>query len=530
MSIPIFVNGQPIHEEASDQPPGSEMSHWRQLPRRDNTRLDLQLNMRRQPHRDGDGTCFWSPACLHSVLTTLNVEKELRAFIKKGQFAEGCSPRERIEYYVHKVCGQGIDSTHLKLFAILVLSRKGEYLFNLIDNGVSDHDLPLKSIKEHDGWLYFFKKGTNRPLECFLEWDWREQDNFDSYQWRVAVPCFRRAQNDRVPYQQFSNRTVFPFMESNSRNGRMEFVTEFGGFGEVQQVRIHPACHDFYGFVDLVAERDGPFALKRMLKDRTVTKNNFETEVRMLRAFSGNTHPHIVTLLTAYEHGGEYYLLFPWAECDLARWWEKNHPVRNHAQVRWVAEQCLKIIEAIHFVHFPPNQEHLQPQKKVYGKHGDIKAENILVFPTKDKSNMLIVADLGLTEVHRQVSRSNQSPEGLRRTRDCRPPESDSFQNNGISRAFDIWTLGIVFLNMMTWLIGGNELILAFETKRYAPDTMDRIEAATYFESSSRSQETAEFKVKDSVKEVSLIMFSHLIVYRQLLNLYIQVVYIFTQA
>lgn len=231
-------------------------------------------------------------------------------------------------------------------------------------------------------------------------------------------------------------------------------------------------------------------------------KEVFEKELKALETFNGQSHPHIITLLAAYRQQEKYHLLFPWAEQDLLRWWETNQkPTRNVEEVRWMSKHCLKVAEALHVIHFPRGQDQLRPTDQRYGRHGDIKAENILVFRSREGEDMLVIADLGLTELHRKTSRSNQPQDAIARTADFRPPECDIKGGNDISPAFDIWTLGIVFLDMIVWQIGGNELRVQFEEERYSFDHYYRVQKPTYFERIPDGQ-PHQFRVKPVVIQV----------------------------
>jgi hypothetical protein len=54
-----------------------------------------------------------------------------------------------------------------------------------------------------------------------------------------------------------------------------------------------------------------------------------------------------------------------------------------------------------------------------------------------------------------------------------RPPECDLLPME-IRQSFDIWCLGCVYLEFVTWLLGGAELVVKFGRFRWIPDYLRR--------------------------------------------------------
>lgn len=197
----------------------------------------------------------------------------------------------------------------------------------------------------------------------------------------------------------------------------------------------------------------------------------------------------------------KYSLLFPWAEWDLAQYWEESQ-VQGAAEILWVAEQCYGLADALSYIHEPPGLLN-QGGKQLYGRHGDIKPENILWFKNSN-GEMLVFADMGLTQVHKDSSRSNIPGQGIPRTPGYRPPECDMAGREGyISRSFDIWTLGCVFLEFVVWILKGSEGISDFRNKRFTP-YIDPLSETNIFFSLLNLGSTREFgfQVQRSVTEV----------------------------
>jgi serine/threonine protein kinase len=188
-------------------------------------------------------------------------------------------------------------------------------------------------------------------------------------------------------------------------------------------------------------------------------------EVDQLKRFSGLGHEHLVTLLATFTFQGRYYLLFPYADCALDQYWESQEPAPtwSHTTVQWIAKQCQGLMAATDFIHEP---RLLQLDTPRFGRHGDIKPENVLWFQCfDDPRGILVLSDLGLSSFNRDTSRSNIPNSKIPGTPGYRPPECD-IEGGTVSRAYDIWTLGCLFLELLTWMLGGNDFVQEFQEHR----------------------------------------------------------------
>lgn len=124
-------------------------------------------------------------------------------------------------------------------------------------------------------------------------------------------------------------------------------------------------------------------------------------------------------------------------------------------------------MEAINLIH---NPQHLDSAGQ-FGRHGDIKAENILWYKTKNNDpqdrGILVISDFGLAAINSAKSRSMMPNDaaGLRLTPSYRPPECD-IAGGKITRAFDIWSIGCLYLEMACWLLKGTPGKKDFDEKR----------------------------------------------------------------
>lgn len=247
----------------------------------------------------------------------------------------------------------------------------------------------------------------------------------------------------------------------------------------------------------------------------------------MLVTFSGNAHAHLISLLATYQHGDEFYLIFPWAGCDLRSFWRdiSPRPRVDHDTVVWVAEQCWGIARGLCEIHkhrtkyvrgsadnpFAPKQLVSKPRNgplQLFGRHGDIKPQNVLWFNNAGDDAgkaVLRITDLGLAEFKTSVAKIYKTTGRLSMTASYRPPESDT-KNGKVGQSHDIWALGCLYLEMLAWLLGGWALVQEFENQRVAEKTVAYFNGpteGTFFKVKSISEDgTSVVIVKPGVTKV----------------------------
>lgn len=193
-------------------------------------------------------------------------------------------------------------------------------------------------------------------------------------------------------------------------------------------------------------------------------------------AHLGGEKNHLNRLLASFEHyvkGGQsrYYLLFDWAHGDLTDLW-RSHKASNvdSNPESWMAEQFYGLAEALEVVHndrvaqLPTGRSENRPEndlsdvKHIYGRHGDVKPGNILYFEHAGEKPRLVISDFGLARFHSKPSRLGEDPRTLARTETYRAPEFD-LPGRLVTPAADIWSLGCVYLEYITWYLLGTEAV-----------------------------------------------------------------------
>jgi serine/threonine protein kinase len=141
--------------------------------------------------------------------------------------------------------------------------------------------------------------------------------------------------------------------------------------------------------------------------------------------------------------------------------------------ILWVLQQCKGIadgLSAIHHYQTATDTKRTDLKDDLYGRHGDIKPDNILCFRDEDSGDphttrgMLKISDFGLTRFHKLGSRSNVDPASISGSPTYMPPECEL--RSSVSRAYDIWSMGCLTLEFITWLLLGWEGVEEFARVR----------------------------------------------------------------
>jgi serine/threonine protein kinase len=111
-----------------------------------------------------------------------------------------------------------------------------------------------------------------------------------------------------------------------------------------------------------------------------------------------------------------------------------------------------------------------------YGRHGDIKAGNLLWFK---EENVLKITDFGLERFHGRDSRSGIDPRKVAGILTYKPPEYTI--GKSVSRVYDIWSMGCLYLEFITWLMAGNDKIEEFANARGKPRAYPEVSDDNFF-------------------------------------------------
>ncbi|VUC27443.1 unnamed protein product [Clonostachys rosea] len=411
-----------------------------------------------------------------------------------------------------------------RIFVVLVMIDRIKAIEKFIRHEIDDAVLPIKirAIACHGrqpGLKYIPQCETssrfdNSKIEDCL-WGFNKKDlgHFDMYQQEIDAPFFRFPGDDgHFCFYDLDSECVLHFI--NMVPG------EAGGNGKVSKVQIHPAHHNY---VDPRKKKeDLYFAWKKLIRDDC---DEFRQEVENLERLSakrGHRDDHLMHLELACRHGKDCYLVFPWADGDLTQFWRRENRSRNclnHDDVIWFFEQCLGLSTGLRRLHDLHSFE--RPvfgadgfyrakdlvaeveNDKSYGRHGDIKPENILWFRDYNGNrDHLMITDFGLTEFHSRDSRSHRGLDGLAYTDTYQSP--DIFLTGNVTRKYDVWSLGCVFVEFVSWFfLDGVKATEDFSMARL-PETNEAYRPDTFFdiECSGKGPRARSARVKPGVLNV----------------------------
>lgn len=202
-------------------------------------------------------------------------------------------------------------------------------------------------------------------------------------------------------------------------------------------------------------------------------------ESNVLHRFKQNRHRHLIRVIACYSQGSDYFFMFPWAPGgNLRNFWNKYDILAEESlnfsskdwelYIEWFMRQLKGLAEAIKILHYSRDK----PGESC--RHGDLKPENILCFgsrlPTRGEiptDITLVITDAGLAKVHERETQARLDPTTTQGgTRRYASPEVEIDKNHARSRLYDIWSLGVLYLEFLIWILYGKENL-----KRFHDDT-----------------------------------------------------------
>ncbi|KAK4185070.1 hypothetical protein QBC35DRAFT_440185 [Podospora australis] len=506
---PVSAPPPQVSEPRSSEQSGSRSEHSEPV-------LELTDKLENILCQSDDGE-YYPHGSLESLLTVdvvkeaLLEERKNLVSIKDGLVSAKFT-EERIVEYATKICTpmlrqhkmpdgstSKISSSFCKMFAILVRIRRCWDIVLLVDDEICDANLPLIAVFTGTAKRQSLRLRIDpeTELRCFSNWAKVPvcHKDFESHQWATIAPFFSKGEENNVKLYQLSPKDILPW--SCVENEKP--VT--GGYSWVTHVKINPKHHNF----DESEMSDGTFAVKHIKATiyGLATNNNttvqpvtqdiaqellqdFKREIEILNMFSNSSNKHLIQLLVAFQRGDQCCLVFRWAESDLLNMWKtvKRGPPLQKSSLRWFLEQSRGIVSGLFKIHnFQSTFDRTaddeltssgEDNPKLFGRHGDIKPENILHFVSKrstEELGTLVITDFGLCRFHSETSRTYLPTRPHQRTPTYRPPECE-MKGAMISRSFDILSLGCVLLEFISWYLGGWELVDIFVQYRKAPNLL----------------------------------------------------------
>lgn len=151
-------------------------------------------------------------------------------------------------------------------------------------------------------------------------------------------------------------------------------------------------------------------------------------------------------------------MILPLAEENLRQLWTRASP--SSFTSHWFFQQMSGLANALAYLH---NDLLAQGSRPLNGYHMDLKPENILIL--RDSSTIhgrWIISDFGASYLHLKESRQELPPHPGLGTYE--PPECQL--NLPQTQAYDVWSLGCIFLECAIWLIKGSGAVDTFAADR----------------------------------------------------------------
>jgi serine/threonine protein kinase len=360
----------------------------------------------------------------HNSLTELVTEDSVMVELQFDQARVQSKDAELVKY---------ICSNSIKIFATAVYMRcTGAQLRKMMQrvqkHAITDDDLPLQLENSESKWKS-------------LRWSKYTQEDFYDAQWLFLAPVFSgsRVQYDLAP------DCVLPFLKTEEKDARQHT------FGSITKVRIHT---DHFATAQQTV--NNYVAVKQISAQFPEEDDlSWNAEYEALSEVTALNHPHILDLIAAIKRGHDRYFLFSWADGGSLRelWHQHRYVTLNTDVVRESISQLRGLADALDRVHDLGNHG------DVSMRHGDLKPENIMVFPDNSIIGNLKIGDWGLAKKHvvgteerryqtsmRYGTALYEAPEAVRRD-----------LGGGRSRLYDIWAFGCVALEHVIWLLYGED-------------------------------------------------------------------------
>ncbi|KAM5341793.1 hypothetical protein ACJ41O_014824 [Fusarium nematophilum] len=348
-----------------------------------------------------------------------------------------------------------------KVFTIAVLAQLGGLdLFKAIktfhDVGLDDDNLPILADRDADLVSLAFKP---RRL-----WNSVRKERFFEDQWGVVVRVFTKQQLRHS----LEESSILPLE-------RVSDAFKGGTFGDVYEATVHRSHMD-----DILFKQNGRrtnVAVKEIKASQLLqddVQKAYNIEALALSRISKVEHEHLTPCFAAIEKGSMHYFLFPWADAgSLEDFWQGITPVLSRDFVMEILEQLRGLSAALEKLHgynesAPSQGRPVSPGSSGGIRHGDLKPGNILIFKSSSHPKgigTMKIGDMGLARYHQVQTRLRRNLTNTRYgTSRYEPPEvgAPKLTSPAMSRLYDTWSMGCIFLEFLIWLLHGNEALASF--------------------------------------------------------------------
>ncbi|KAH6889644.1 hypothetical protein B0T10DRAFT_571612 [Thelonectria olida] len=316
-----------------------------------------------------------------------------------------------------------------KIFAILAAMDKTDRIEAFHKGKFGQNRLPAK--QESVGDMFF------SPLAvvdfCRLQW-WFMSPVFteDTFRYNFEKSC-------QLPFTRYGEK-----MPSGASN-----------YSSVEERSIHVGHVQLRPDQKLVMDERGHPRVA--LKELNFTDRNLaEREASALEMMRELKSDHLIKAIAYFQQGDKHSFIFPWAEhgnlWDFLTAEDTRDDINdNKPFFIWAFKQLTALAMAIEELH------------SQFCRHGDLKPENILCFREDDRATdnpapavRMVITDVGLAKSHDKATEFRRDKtQTTVSTKRYAAPEMEVDPNGKLSRRFDIWAIGCIFLECVIWILYG---------------------------------------------------------------------------
>ncbi|KAJ8121558.1 hypothetical protein ONZ43_g2018 [Nemania bipapillata] len=247
-----------------------------------------------------------------------------------------------------------------------------------------------------------------------------------------------------------------------------------GAYGDVEKISI-PSCQQNI----IVTKEDVVQFVRKQLRNKYMTEE-FKREETCLRMLNQLKHPNIIPLFGSYTYQGRDNFLFPYIEMSLdrflrseSRYGDFQWDLTFYSALAGLASalsktHCLHLDQVTHDIKFDG-----------IGYHHDLRPSNVLV-----STDTFILADFGLGSLKWADALSHTPFKHV--SGDYVAPECTNANEEGqeVGRSIDVWALGCLISEVVTYMLRGKEGLEVFRNKRLTPARLARWKDSSFYQPS----------------------------------------------
>ncbi|KAF8853366.1 hypothetical protein BDZ45DRAFT_806745 [Acephala macrosclerotiorum] len=234
-----------------------------------------------------------------------------------------------------------------------------------------------------------------------------------------------------------------PFLKERSLDPRTPHK-----YPHVSILSIHPEYRD-------ASVPTGQLVRKKLQRASGIIDESAGDEKNILKFIAGMDRKNIIKLCFWFTYDNTINLVFPkypgTLEDVLLEKWGPSRRSQFSSKFRgsrlnhWLWEEAVDIVGALDYIHNPG----IFNGENVIMAHFDLKPANILV----DEEGHLVITDFGIARIKSLANGDTTKLVAGAGTLTYAPPEGNKVANLRLSRAYDIWSMGCILLEIILFVL-----------------------------------------------------------------------------